>query len=159
MSIVLTAGDRQEVARHARGLEVILGAEATGGGLSVLDCQVPAGTPGPPLHRHPESDETFLVTEGRLLVYVDGKVTGLGPGGVAFVSRGVPHTFATPPGEAARFITVHTPGGFEEFHTAAAQAEQEAGQPLDVPALIALASKFDWQLAGPPLLPTGNLAG
>jgi hypothetical protein len=27
------------------------------------------------------------------------------------------------------------------------------------PELIALASRFDWKLAGPPLLPTGELAG
>jgi hypothetical protein len=61
--------------------------------------------------------------------------------------------------QAARFITVHTPGGFEGFHTAAAAAEEQKGEPLGVPELIGLASKFDWQLAGPPLLPTGQLAG
>jgi quercetin dioxygenase-like cupin family protein len=159
MSIVLTADDRQAVARHARGLEVVLAAEATGGALAVVDCQVPAGTAGPPLHRHPGSDETFLVTEGRLLVHLDGTVTELGPGGVAFVSRGVAHTFATRPGQAARFIAVHTPGGFEGFHIAAAAAEEQKGEPLGVPELIGLASKFDWQLVGPPLLPTGQLAG
>jgi hypothetical protein len=73
------------------------------------------------------------------------------------VSRGVA-PFATPPDQAARFITVHTPGGFGGFHTAAAAGEQE-GEPLGVPELIGLAPRFDWQLAGPPLLPTGQLAG
>ena len=159
MSIVLTADDRQTVARHARGLEVVLAAEATGGALAVLDCLVPAGTAGPPLHRHPESDETFLVTEGRLLVHLDGTVTEVGAGGVVFVSRGVAHTFATGPGAGARFIAVHTPGGFEGFHVAAAAAEDEKGEPLGVPELIGLASGFDWELAGPPLLPSGQLAG
>ena len=114
----------------------------------------PAAAPAPGL------DETFLVTEGRLLVHLDGTVTKLGPGGVAFVSRGVAHTrFRHDAGQAARFITVHTPGGFEGFHTAAAAAEKQKGEPLGVPELIGLASKFDWQLAGPPLLPTGQPAG
>jgi hypothetical protein len=54
---------------------------------------------------------------------------------------------------------VHTPGGFEGFHIAAAAAEEQKGEPLGVPELIGLASKFDWQLVGPPLLPTGQLAG
>jgi mannose-6-phosphate isomerase-like protein (cupin superfamily) len=159
MSIVLTAADRQAVARRARGLDIVLSGEATAGALSVLDCQVPAATAGPPLHVHPEGDETFLVTEGRLLVLLDGRLAELGPGGVAHVSRGVAHTFATPPGESARFLTVHTPAGFEEFHAAAARAEQERGRPLETPELIELASGFDWRLAGPPLLPTGKLAG
>jgi quercetin dioxygenase-like cupin family protein len=159
MSIVLTADDRAVVARSARGLEVVLGAEATGGVLSVLDCRVPAGTAGPPLHRHPGSDETFLISEGRLLVYVDGEVSELGPGGVAFVSRGVAHSFATPVGEGARFIAVHTPGGFEGFHAAAAAAEEEKGEPLGIPELVGIASRFDWELVGTPLLPNGELAG
>jgi hypothetical protein len=30
----------------------------------VVDCRIPSGTAGPPLHRHPSPAETFLVTSG-----------------------------------------------------------------------------------------------
>src|SRR5262249_58663545 len=110
-------------------------------------------------HGHRATDEPFRVTEGRLVICLDGTVTEWGRGGVVSVNGGVANSFATPPGQAARFTCVHTPGGFEGFHAAAAAAEEQKGEPLGVPELIGLASKFDWQLAGPPLLPTGQLAG
>jgi hypothetical protein len=98
-----------------------------------------------------------VVIAGTLLVQVDGQVTELTAGGLVHVSRGTPHTFATPLGEGAHFLTLHTPGGFERFHVAAAAAERAAGGPVPPPELIKLAAGFDWQLAGPPLLPTGEL--
>jgi hypothetical protein len=61
------------------------------------------------------------------------------------------------PGHAARFLTLHTPGGFEQFHAAAADAERLRGTPLPRADLTNLATGFDWQPAGAPLLPTGVL--
>ncbi len=63
----------------------------------------------------------------------------------------------TPPGSAARFSTLHTPGGFEQFHAAAADAERRHGAPLPRAELMDLAAGFDWRPAGPPLSPTGVL--
>jgi hypothetical protein len=40
---------------------------------------------------------------------------------------------------------------------AASAAERAAGGPVPPPELIKLAAGFDWQLARPPLLPTGEL--
>jgi quercetin dioxygenase-like cupin family protein len=119
----------------------------------------PPATAGPPLHVHPASDETFFVLSGVLLVYADGQLTKITEGGLVHIGRGTPHTFATTPDSAAQFLTLHTPGGFEEFHIAAARAEQDQGGPLSRDDLIGLARGFDWQLAGPPLLPTGTLPG
>lgn len=159
MVTVVTPEHRTEATRAGRGLHVVLGGDQTASSLAVVACDIPAGVSGPPLHVHPSSDETFIVESGRLLLYADGRVTAVSAGGVVHVSRGTAHSFATPVDTGARFLTIHTPGGFEQFHRAAAQAEQAQGRALAPPELMRVAQDFDWQLAGPPLLPNGQLAG
>jgi quercetin dioxygenase-like cupin family protein len=155
----MSVDNSRDVSRDRRGLHTLLAADQTeGGGLSVVDCLVPAGSSGPPLHTHPASDETFIVTNGHLLVFMVDTLHRLGPGEALHVPRGTVHTFATSPTSEAHFLTIHTPGGFEQFHERAAAAERDHGAPLDVGALIALAQQYDWTLAGPPLLPSGDLA-
>lgn len=134
-----------------------MSSQSTGGVLAVVECDIPAATAGPPLHTHPGSDETFIVASGTLLVYLDGDVAELDAGELVHIPRGTRHTFATPPGRGARFLTLHTPGGFEQFHAAAADAERLRGAPLPPTDLMTIAAGFDWQLVGPPLLPTGVL--
>ena len=148
----------QEVLRDARGLRILLSGASTGGRLAIVDCELAAGAVGPPLHRHPGSGETFQVVTGQLLVHLDGDLHVLGPDEVLHVPRGVAHTFATAPQQGAKFVAIHSPAGFEEFHAAAAQGERERGGPLALDSLITLAGHYDWELAGPPLLPSGQLA-
>jgi hypothetical protein len=93
------------------------------------------------------------VTSGTLLVFLDGDVAELGAGELVHTL----HTFATPPGSGARFFTLHTPGGFEQFHAAAADAEGLRGAPLPSTDSTTIVAGFDWPLVGPPLLPTGVL--
>ena len=158
MTTIVRPAQHADVARDRRGLRIILPSTSTAGVLAVVDCDIPAGTAGPPLHIHPASDETFVVQSGTLLVYLDGDVTELGAGDVVHIRRGTRHTFATPPTSPAKFLTLHTPGGFEQFHTAAADAERTHGAALSRSELMQIAAGFDWQPAGPPLLPTGALA-
>jgi len=159
MSSIVLPEQRTGVGREGRALEVLLSTEQSGGATSVLECFVAAGSSGPPVHVHPESDETFLVLAGTLLVYLDGVVTEVGEGGLMHVTRGVEHTFATDPSHDARFLTIHTPGGFERFHAAAAAAAAERGGPLSRQELGMLASTFDWRLQFPPrvLDPSGGV--
>lgn len=100
---------RTAIGRHCGGLEVIL-AGAPAGPAVIVAGAVPPAACGPPVHVHPASDETFLVLSGVLLVHAGGQVTVLGEGGLVHVSGGVPHTFATTSGSAARFLVLHTPG-------------------------------------------------
>jgi quercetin dioxygenase-like cupin family protein len=130
----------------------------TGGAYAVVDSALPAGQSGPPLHVHPTSDEVFTVLTGTLLLHVGGELMRAAAGQVVHVRRGTPHTFATGPNESARFVTVHNPGGFEGFHRDAAAAAERAGRTLTVPELSEIARRYDWTPAGPPLLPTGELA-
>ncbi len=96
-------------------ITVRLHAEETGGSLGIVEQVVPGGYPGPALHMHPDFDETFYVVEGTLAFRVGEQAYEAGPGTVAFVPRGTPHTFAnTSPGQARSFVLV-TPGGFEHY--------------------------------------------
>src|ERR1700755_642504 len=93
-------------------LAVRLRREQTDGSLGLVEQQIPAGYPGPAMHVHPDFDETFYVIEGELGFRVGDQAYEAGPGSVAFVPRGTPHTFANPGQEPARSLVLATPGGF-----------------------------------------------
>jgi mannose-6-phosphate isomerase-like protein (cupin superfamily) len=160
MPVSVTAADAAENLDRGGGrvMRLLIGADAAQQRLSLLRCEVSAAQPGPPLHLHPSTDELFLVEDGVLLLYADAALHRLGAGDAAFVSRGTVHTFASSPDGPVRFWTVHTPGGFENMHRDVSRAEREAGRALEPSEIIPLASKHDWTLVGPPLLPTGELA-
>ena len=92
----------------------------------VCDYSAAPNFPGPPLHVHPGFDETYLVLEGRLQVTVGEERRDLEPGTAAYVRGSVPHTFANPTGERARFLSVCAPGGFEHFFRAVAAGDGAA---------------------------------
>jgi quercetin dioxygenase-like cupin family protein len=154
-----TRTDHVDVSRGGRGIHVAVPSQQTGGAYSVVEAVVPAGQSGPPLHRHPASDETFVVLKGRLLVHLDGEVREVSAGDVVRVPRGHVHTFAGNPDEEVRFVAIHHPGGFEQFHVEAAEAAARAGKALDRSELMELARHHDWELVGPPMTASGVLIG
>lgn len=160
MSITVTTADQAENLDRAGGrvMRLLVDADATGQRLSALACAVPAGEPGPPLHVHPGTDELFVVQDGILLLHADGRTHRLAAGDTAFVPRGTAHTFASSPDGPVRFLTVHTPGGFEQMHRDVCRAEREAGRAFGPAEIMPIAARHDWTFAGPPLLPSGELA-
>lgn len=56
-SIVLDQPHRSAVDRTGRGIEILLSSAETAGTLAILECQIPPGTSGPPLHAHPGSED------------------------------------------------------------------------------------------------------
>lgn len=119
-----------------------VGGDATGGRLAVLEHEEERGHRSP-LHRHDRADETFLVLDGELRVRVDGETLTAGAGAAAFLPRRLPHAFAVS-SSRARFLTLHTPAGFELFTLAA------ASEPPDRAALTALARSYGIEILGPP---------
>jgi mannose-6-phosphate isomerase-like protein (cupin superfamily) len=157
MTAVILPGQRPA---GRRGFEIVLPAAATGGTAALVEARVAAATAGPPLHIHRASEETYFVVSGTLIMYVGGEVTEVPPDGVAYISRGTEHTWATPPGTEAHFLTLHTPGGYEDYHPTALQLEADLGRPPTQADLLGLARRFDWELAGTSarrLTPTGVL--
>ena len=65
-------------------------AETTGGAFSIIE-EIPpmADTP---LHVHANEDEVFYVLEGEHIVQCGDQEFRLGPGGLVFLPRGIPHS-------------------------------------------------------------------
>jgi len=70
---------------------------------------VPPRTPGPPQHLHIMHDETFLVTQGTIRFTTGDKDMDAKTGDYVTVPTKVPHTFANPFDEEARFVNTFTP--------------------------------------------------
>jgi quercetin dioxygenase-like cupin family protein len=115
--------------------------EDTDGAFGLIEQVVPAGFPGPALHVHPDFDETFYVIEGQIALRVGDEAYEAGPGTVAVVPRGTPHTFANPLDRAARMLVLVTPGGFERYFEAlmAAVRDAEGFPPADELAALGIA--------------------
>ena len=93
--------------------------------LGVIDCTIVPGEE-PPLHTHSASEETYFVVSGSLILQVGEEVVELGAGGLAHITRGTEHTWSTPASHGAHFLTLHLPGGYENYHPTALQAEKLA---------------------------------
>ena len=65
--------------------------------------------------------------EGEIAVRVGDEAHEAGPGSVAVVPRGTPHTFANPTDQPVRMLVLVTPGGFERYFEALAAAVRERG--------------------------------
>jgi len=112
---------------HAFGEEVIVhvDGERTEGKFTMWTEITPPGG-GPPLHYHTKEDEAFHVIEGRVAFLVDGKWHELGPGGAAFMPRGIVHTFKNVGDQPSRMLLATMPSGFEKFF---ARCAAEFGEP------------------------------
>jgi len=70
----------------------VLGVAETGRAYGITEQWVTAAS-NPPLHRHEGEDEAFYVLDGEVEVEVDGKVSSVTTGALAFVPRGAVHTY------------------------------------------------------------------
>jgi quercetin dioxygenase-like cupin family protein len=108
-----------------------------------------------PLHTHPDSDETFYVLEGEILVHLDGVEHTVGLGGVMVAPRGVPHAFKVL-SPTARMLSLATPGCCEQFYLDASRplADGESAGEVDFAKVHASAAKNPGiEILGPPPFP------
>ncbi|RAJ13454.1 cupin domain-containing protein [Olleya aquimaris] len=68
---------------------------------------------GIPPHIHTKEDEIFRVIKGQIEIMVDGKVTVLNEGDVAFAPKNIPHSWKVIGTEKAKMITSAFPAGIE----------------------------------------------
>lgn len=106
-----------------------------------------------PLHRHPEADEMTYILEGEIVVKVDGKETRVGPGGMSFVPKGVPHAFLVV-SDSARLLTVHSPAATSQafYRGASEPATDDTSETVDMARLQASAKENPRgiEILGPP---------
>jgi mannose-6-phosphate isomerase-like protein (cupin superfamily) len=74
----------------------------------------PGTEPGDP-HYHANHTDAFYVLEGELEFVLDGKPVRATAGTLVVAPRGEVHAFPVAIGGAARFLNIHTPGGFERY--------------------------------------------
>ena len=121
----------------------------TGGAHFALIAMEPPGG-GPPLHTHATEDEYFLVLEGEMSFWIDGRISSARAGGAAFVPKGVPHCFRNRSNRPGRLLVLFTPGHIEGFFD---YGEAVDGRAPSDDALIAriglLGPQFGVNLLGP----------
>jgi quercetin dioxygenase-like cupin family protein len=131
----------------------------TNGAFHFVEFTSPAGKVTP-LHTHPDSDESFYVLEGEIVIHVDGVDHRVTQGGFVMAPRGVPHAFMTT--TEVRLLCWHTPGADEGFYLDASKpldelTEEERVVDFDIVGAAA-AKNPDIELIGPPpfSLPTSD---
>lgn len=92
-------------------------------------------------HVHEREDESVFVLEGEITLRMDPDSHELGPGGFAFMPRGVPHaiTRRTP---TWRGFSVSAPGGVFDSIIADRAAARAAGEVLDEEALWRIRERY-----------------
>jgi mannose-6-phosphate isomerase-like protein (cupin superfamily) len=153
--VVRQAGEGEHVLQMRACVSVKLAASAAEGGrVSAAEFWMPPEF-GPPLHVHHAEDELLQVLEGTVRVACGDADLVLGPGGFAYLPRGVPHTFWVQGSDPARMLTIFTPGGVEQMFV-------ESGVQTDTPhlpedggttpgSLDALMARYQVEYVGPPL--------
>jgi mannose-6-phosphate isomerase-like protein (cupin superfamily) len=94
--------------------------EATGGTFTLFE-EIPPMVDTPP-HVHEREDELFYVLEGEHVIEVGDEEFRAGPGGFVFAPRGVPHAQRRVVPGVGRLLVQTSPGGFEGFFRALADA-------------------------------------
>jgi quercetin dioxygenase-like cupin family protein len=74
----------------------------------------PGSEPGNP-HYHAEHADSFYVLQGELEFQIDGRAVRASAGTLVVAPRGAVHAFPIAIGSPARFLNLHTPGGFERY--------------------------------------------
>jgi quercetin dioxygenase-like cupin family protein len=119
----------------------MIGSEASGGSLAVVEHTLAPGLLGAPPHRHEREDETSYVLEGELSARIGNETVTVSPGDLIFKPRGVVHAFWNAGSQPVRFLEVITPGGFETYFSELAKLIPPDGPP-DLDAIAALAGRY-----------------
>ncbi len=94
-------------------------AEGSPDAWTVVDYTMDPNQPGPPLHIHHDTIETFYVISGELWMRVGDREFTAGPGSFAYVPAGTPHAFANRSGKPVRFLGHASKPGLKNLITEA----------------------------------------
>lgn len=97
-------------------------AEMTGGSFSMFEESAPLLDTSRHVHRN--EDEMYYVVEGEHVYQCGDEEFHVGPGGLVFLPRGIPHAHRRVVPQAGRLIFMTFPGGFEGFFRILAEASR-----------------------------------
>jgi len=144
-NIVVPSG--QAPGSPGRSFSLKLRGGETGGSIMMFEETIPAGTKST-FHLHHHSDEVAYVLSGEITFKIGDEVTVGGPGGCAFMPRGVPHAWKSTGAETGRVLFLYTPakaGGLIE-------EQQRTGRgfaSMNEHELTELLRRHGWELLGP----------
>ena len=100
-----------------------------------------------PAHRHARYAEGLYVLEGEISVQVDGPPMVASAGSVVVIPQAAKHALTNTGGQAARLLSVTTPGGIEDFYRSACRPVQvrparPSAEPSDADRLAELGPEF-----------------
>ncbi|RKF20456.1 cupin domain-containing protein [Alginatibacterium sediminis] len=82
--------------------------------LSVSEWWLEPNTEGPHMHSHTE-DHVFYILEGTVAILVDENWLDVAKGSYVFIPGGHKHSFENRSASTAGFMSINTPGGFEQM--------------------------------------------
>ena len=127
-AVIVRQNDARTLRAFGEEMTILLDGERTAGTLAMWTAIMPPGG-GPPPHYHLNEDETIHVIDGRVSFLLNGEWNEVGPGGTAFIPRGVVHTFKNIGDEPSRHLTMTTPSGFEKFFARCAEEFAKTSKP------------------------------
>ena len=153
--VILGPGEGASVPNPVGGtLTFKIGNAETDGALTAFE-SIAAPGEGPPLHVHVNDDEIFYALEGSFRFKLDGELRDAPAGTLAFIPKGVQHTWQNVGDEPARLLIVTAPAGFERFFELFAQIPADAS-PADE--FRRIGEEIGMPVVGPPLAESDPLS-
>jgi len=148
-ALMTASGEGRPVHVLGADLTIRVSSRDTGGAFAVFEGRIPP-LEGPPLHRHPDQDESFYIVEGEFRFEVDGQEIYASAGASVVAPRGSSHTFQNVGRERGRMITTVVPGGLDLFFEEIEEVSPRGTAP-DLARLLPVFKKHGQEMLGPPL--------
>jgi mannose-6-phosphate isomerase-like protein (cupin superfamily) len=125
------------------GADVVIraSAESTGGAFGIVEEIDPLDTPR---HVHSNEDELFYVIEGEHVFELGDEEHRVGPGGLVFAPREIPHAQRRVVPRTGRILTMVSPAGFEGFFRELSAAESDGSIGPEVYARVSARYGITW---------------
>jgi mannose-6-phosphate isomerase-like protein (cupin superfamily) len=113
------------------------------GTFALSEIVLPPGYPGPVLHRHARTLDSFYVLEGTLTIRLGDREVDAGPGSFGAMPPGTGHSFSNRSDGLVRALNLMAPGGFEQYLKELAAAAPPGELP-DPATMAEIAARYDF---------------
>lgn len=123
----------------------------TRGSFNLTEIVIPPNS-GPPLHKHTQEDELFILLEGSLAFWLDGRSIVASVGDVVLAPRNAPHTFKNCSSNQARAMVLIAPPVSEQFFRGFTEPRTDGNRATDaeiIERMMRLAPQYGIEILGP----------
>lgn len=121
----------------------------TTGDYDLMAAETPPKVQGPPPHLHNTFKESFLIVEGEMEFFVNGKTMVVKAGESVDIPPQTLHTFSNKSDKPCKWINIHSPKGFRSFFERVGipateeNAVEKSIAPEVINQVVASAAEFD----------------